>query len=89
MDPPTGNLILRTSPDPRISYLPEAEAGLDSGMFCQRYDALAEEIDEDMAKGLKEHLDGLLIFVGGLEWLYVSVLADCHSLTAGRSLRGR
>lgn len=69
MDPLTGNLIIRTNSDPRISYLPEAEAGLDSGRFYQRYDALAEEIDEDMAKGLKEHLDGLLIFVGGLEWL--------------------
>ncbi|KAG8940698.1 hypothetical protein FRC04_005079 [Tulasnella sp. 424] len=64
MDPLTGNLIIRTNSDPRISYLPEAEAGLDSGMFYQRYDVLAEEIDEDMAKGLKEHLDGLLIFAG-------------------------
>ncbi|KIO21839.1 hypothetical protein M407DRAFT_79868, partial [Tulasnella calospora MUT 4182] len=33
-------------------------------MFYQRYDALAGEIDEDMVNGLKEHLDGLLVFAG-------------------------
>ncbi|KIO23845.1 hypothetical protein M407DRAFT_26769 [Tulasnella calospora MUT 4182] len=33
-------------------------------MFYQRYDALAGEIDQDKVKGLKEHLDGLLVFAG-------------------------
>lgn len=42
---------------------PPAEFGQDGGKFYRCYDALAEEIDEDMTKGLKEQLDGLLIFV--------------------------
>ncbi|KAG8927537.1 hypothetical protein FRC01_007287 [Tulasnella sp. 417] len=50
--------------DPRAPYPPAS--GLNSRIFYQRYDALAEEIDETMVKGLKEHLDGLLIFVSGL-----------------------
>lgn len=39
------------------------EVGEDGGEFIRRYDALAGEIDDDMVKGLKEQLDGLLIFV--------------------------
>lgn len=39
---------------------------LDNSMFYKCYDALAEEIDENMVKRLKEHLDGLLIFVSVL-----------------------
>ncbi|KAG8938740.1 hypothetical protein FRC04_007822, partial [Tulasnella sp. 424] len=40
------------------------EFGQDGGEFIRRYDALADEIDDDMVKGLKEQLDGLLIFAG-------------------------
>ncbi|KAG8969828.1 hypothetical protein FRC05_000805 [Tulasnella sp. 425] len=40
------------------------EVGQDGGEFFRRYDALADEIDDEMVKGLKEQLDGLLIFAG-------------------------
>ncbi|KAG9026751.1 hypothetical protein FS837_004515, partial [Tulasnella sp. UAMH 9824] len=43
---------------------PVEEFGQDGGKFYRCYDALAEEIDEDMVKGLKEQLDGMLIFAG-------------------------
>ncbi|KAG8919920.1 hypothetical protein FRC01_001027 [Tulasnella sp. 417] len=43
---------------------PPAGFGQDGGKFYRCYDALAEELDEDMTKGLKEQLDGLLIFAG-------------------------
>ncbi|KAG8912536.1 hypothetical protein FRC00_004304 [Tulasnella sp. 408] len=43
---------------------PPEEFGQDGGKFYRCYDALAEEIDEDMTKGLKEQLDGMLIFAG-------------------------
>lgn len=42
---------------------PVKKFGQDDGKFYRCYDALAEEIDEEMAKGLKEQLDGLLVFV--------------------------
>ncbi|KAG9045667.1 hypothetical protein FS837_005879 [Tulasnella sp. UAMH 9824] len=42
---------------------PPNEFGQDGGKFYRCYDALAEEIDEDMTQGLKEQLDGMLIFV--------------------------
>ncbi|KAG8963214.1 hypothetical protein FRC00_007279 [Tulasnella sp. 408] len=43
---------------------PPDEFGQDGGKFYRCYDALADEIDEDMARGLKEQLDGILIFAG-------------------------
>ncbi|KAG8958217.1 hypothetical protein FRC00_002935 [Tulasnella sp. 408] len=43
---------------------PPEELGQDGGKFYRCYDALADEIDEDMVKGLKEQLDGMLIFAG-------------------------
>ncbi|KAG8940550.1 hypothetical protein FRC04_005188 [Tulasnella sp. 424] len=43
---------------------PPREFGQDGGRFYRLYDNLAEEIDDDMTKGLKEQLDGLLIFAG-------------------------
>ncbi|KAG9031001.1 hypothetical protein FS837_003126 [Tulasnella sp. UAMH 9824] len=43
---------------------PVDEFGQDGGKFYRCYDALADEIDEDMVKGLKEQLDGMLIFAG-------------------------
>ncbi|KAG8945298.1 hypothetical protein FRC04_001075 [Tulasnella sp. 424] len=46
-----------------IPVIPE-EFGQDGGEFIRRYDALADEIDDDMVKVLKEQLDGLLIFAG-------------------------
>lgn len=44
-------------PDP-----PEA-FGQDGGKFYRCYDNLADEIDDDMVNGLKEQLDGMLVFV--------------------------
>ncbi|KAG8920825.1 hypothetical protein FRC01_000575 [Tulasnella sp. 417] len=43
---------------------PPEEFGQDGGKFYRCYDAVADEIDEDMVKGLKEQLDGMLIFAG-------------------------
>ncbi|KAG8972505.1 hypothetical protein FRC05_009858 [Tulasnella sp. 425] len=43
---------------------PPREFGQDGGRFYRLYDNLAEEIDDDLTKGLKEQLDGLLIFAG-------------------------
>ncbi|KAG8933527.1 hypothetical protein FRC01_008456 [Tulasnella sp. 417] len=43
---------------------PPEEFGQDGGKFYRAYDALAEELDEDMTKSLKEQLDGMLIFAG-------------------------
>lgn len=42
---------------------PPHEFGQDGGKFYRCYDAFAQEIDEDMTMGLKEQLDGLLVFV--------------------------
>ncbi|KAG8947702.1 hypothetical protein FRC04_010546 [Tulasnella sp. 424] len=54
---------LLTAPKIEIPDPPE-EFGQDGGKFYRAYDALAEEIDDDMAKSLKEQLDGMLIFAG-------------------------
>ncbi|KAG9018535.1 hypothetical protein FRB90_011511 [Tulasnella sp. 427] len=43
---------------------PPEEFCKDGGKFYRCYDALADELDEDMVKGLKEQLDGMLIFAG-------------------------
>ncbi|KAG9032867.1 hypothetical protein FS837_002613 [Tulasnella sp. UAMH 9824] len=43
---------------------PAPEFGQDGGKFYRHYDALAQEIDDDMTSGLKEQLDGMLIFAG-------------------------
>ncbi|KAG8965324.1 hypothetical protein FRC00_005352 [Tulasnella sp. 408] len=61
--PPSLNLDSTSASDTRDrSDLPGLH--LDNNKFYQRYDELADEIDENMVKGLKEHLDGLLIFAG-------------------------
>ncbi|KAG9044940.1 hypothetical protein FS837_007265 [Tulasnella sp. UAMH 9824] len=44
--------------------IPPQEFGQDGGKFYHYYDALADEIDDNMVTGLKEQLDGLLIFAG-------------------------
>ncbi|KAG8965458.1 hypothetical protein FRC00_002705 [Tulasnella sp. 408] len=44
--------------------VPPQHFGQDGGKFYHYYDALADEIDDNMVTGLKEHLDGLLIFAG-------------------------
>ncbi|KAG8945651.1 hypothetical protein FRC04_000612 [Tulasnella sp. 424] len=43
---------------------PPEEFGQDGGKFYRSYDSFAEEIDEDLVSGLKEQLDGLLVFAG-------------------------
>lgn len=47
---------------------PVKELGRDGGKFYRCYDALADELDEDRVNGLKEQLDGMLIFVGRSIW---------------------
>lgn len=37
--------------------------GEDGGKFWKYYDAVADELDDDLVKRLKSQLDGLLIFV--------------------------
>ncbi|KAG8921317.1 hypothetical protein FRC01_000313 [Tulasnella sp. 417] len=51
--------------NPPIFDVPEPpqEFGQDGGRFYRCYDAIADEID-DMTQGLKEQLDGMLIFAG-------------------------
>ncbi|KAG8927193.1 hypothetical protein FRC01_007856 [Tulasnella sp. 417] len=44
--------------------VPPQEFGQDGGKFYHYYDAFAEEIDDNMVSGLKEQLEGLLIFAG-------------------------
>ncbi|KAG8922113.1 hypothetical protein FRC01_014460, partial [Tulasnella sp. 417] len=53
--------------EPRLKEIPKVpkEFGEDGGNFYRYYDALADELDEDMVKSLKSQLDGILIF-GGL-----------------------
>ncbi|KAG8930973.1 hypothetical protein FRC00_000932, partial [Tulasnella sp. 408] len=41
---------------------PVEEFGQDGGHFYHCYDAIAKEIDEGMTSGLKEQLEGLLVF---------------------------
>ncbi|KAG9040999.1 hypothetical protein FS837_012860 [Tulasnella sp. UAMH 9824] len=43
---------------------PVEDFGQDGGKFYRCYDTLAEEVDDDMVNGLKEQLDGMLIFAG-------------------------
>lgn len=52
---------------PPVFEIPDPpEFGQDGGEFCRHYDALAQEIDDDIISGLKEQLDGMLIFVSCL-----------------------
>ncbi|KAG8911039.1 hypothetical protein FRC01_005967, partial [Tulasnella sp. 417] len=50
--------------NPAAFELPDVpkEFGQDGGKFYRCYDALADELDEEMVGGLKEQLDGILIF---------------------------
>ncbi|KAG8941158.1 hypothetical protein FRC04_004682 [Tulasnella sp. 424] len=59
-----------------VPVLPD-EFGQDGGKFYRCYDGLAEEIDDNMVTGLKEQLDGLLIFAG----LFASVNSAFLALT--------
>ncbi|KAG8940741.1 hypothetical protein FRC04_005065 [Tulasnella sp. 424] len=43
---------------------PPDKVGQDGGKFYHCYDTLAQEIDDDLTSGLKEQLDGMLIFAG-------------------------
>ncbi|KAG8963401.1 hypothetical protein FRC05_004742 [Tulasnella sp. 425] len=49
---------LTTIPEPPKKFVD------DGGHFYRYYDALADELDEDMVKSLKAQLDGILIFAG-------------------------
>lgn len=53
---------------------PPEKFGEDGGKFYHCYDEFAKEIDDDMTQGLKEQLDGMLIFVSittRLDLLYI------------------
>ncbi|KAG8945588.1 hypothetical protein FRC00_010038, partial [Tulasnella sp. 408] len=43
---------------------PPKEFGQDGGKFYRYYDELAEGMDQDMVAGLRDRLDGLIIFAG-------------------------
>ncbi|KAG9045682.1 hypothetical protein FS837_005866 [Tulasnella sp. UAMH 9824] len=60
------NSAAQNLPNAPVFEVPDPidEFGQDGGKFYRCYDALADEIDEDMVKGLKEQLDGMLIFAG-------------------------
>ncbi|KAG9046417.1 hypothetical protein FS837_004510 [Tulasnella sp. UAMH 9824] len=60
------NVATQNLPNAPVFEVPDPveEFGQDGGKFYRCYDALADEIDEDMVKGLKEQLDGMLIFAG-------------------------
>lgn len=68
---------------------PPEELGLDGGKFHRAYDSLADEIDEDMTRSLKEQLDGMLIFVSRISpvTLANSPLTYAAVCTTGGSLR--
>ncbi|KAG9046898.1 hypothetical protein FS837_003443 [Tulasnella sp. UAMH 9824] len=57
---------MNTRFEEKLTAIPEIpkEFGEDGGHFYRYYDALADEIDEDMVKSLKAQLDGILIFAG-------------------------
>lgn len=42
---------------------PPEDVCQDGGKFYKAYDLIAEEVDEDLTKSLKEQLDGMLVFV--------------------------
>ncbi|KAG8909639.1 hypothetical protein FRC01_006822, partial [Tulasnella sp. 417] len=64
-------------PDPPDAF------GQDGGKFYRCYDAFANEIDEDKVKGLKEQLDGLLIFVClSAQWRFI-LSTRAHNLPSG------
>ncbi|KIO25998.1 hypothetical protein M407DRAFT_24661 [Tulasnella calospora MUT 4182] len=54
---------------------PVDEFGEDGGQFYRCYDALAQELDDDMTIGLKEQLEGLLIFAGLFAGINTAFLA--------------
>ncbi|KIO27032.1 hypothetical protein M407DRAFT_23722 [Tulasnella calospora MUT 4182] len=54
--------------------------GQDGGKFLKHYDQLADELDEDMTKTIKENLDGMLIFAG----LFAGVNSGFLTLTLPR-----
>ncbi|KAG8930155.1 hypothetical protein FRC01_003208 [Tulasnella sp. 417] len=55
-----------SGPNPILFEVPDPprEFGQDGGRFYRLYDDIAEEIDEDLTKRLKEQLEGLLLFAG-------------------------
>ncbi|KAG8906962.1 hypothetical protein FRC01_007852 [Tulasnella sp. 417] len=68
-EPSLNSLSMNTTFNPRNPAIfevpvPPEHFGQDGGKFYRYYDALAQEIDENMVTGLKEQLDALLIFTG-------------------------
>lgn len=76
--------------EPRLKAIPDVpkEFGEDGGQFYRYYDALADELDEDMVKTIKSQLDSILIFVSINQKRPSSVIAD-GPFIPGRSVRRR
>ncbi|KAG8902029.1 hypothetical protein FRC00_002731 [Tulasnella sp. 408] len=57
---------MNTRFQPKLTEIPEVPKafGEDGGHFYRYYDAIADEIDDDMVKSLKAQLDGILIYAG-------------------------
>ncbi|KAG8939447.1 hypothetical protein FRC04_006579 [Tulasnella sp. 424] len=62
MDTPAAGT--RKDPAPFALHDIPKEFGEDGGEFYRHYDALAEELDDNMVNKLKDQLDGLLLFAG-------------------------
>ncbi|KAG8926187.1 hypothetical protein FRC01_009231 [Tulasnella sp. 417] len=60
------SIPLNTRVEEQLTKLPEIPKvfGEDGGHFYRHYDALADDIDDDMVKSLKAQLDGILIYAG-------------------------
>ncbi|KAG8935198.1 hypothetical protein FRC00_011346 [Tulasnella sp. 408] len=52
--------------EPKLTTIPKVpdKFGEDGGKFYTCYEAMADELDEEMVKGLKSQLDSILIFAG-------------------------
>ncbi|KAG8899678.1 hypothetical protein FRC00_001100 [Tulasnella sp. 408] len=57
---------MNTRFEEKLTEIPEIPKtfGEDGGHFYRYYDAIADEIDDDMVKSLKAQLDGILIYAG-------------------------
>lgn len=56
--------------------------GQDGGKFLKHYDQLADELDEDMTKPIKENLDGMLIFVRRESYIFHTRLKAVYRLAS-------
>ncbi|KAG8909082.1 hypothetical protein FRC01_007138, partial [Tulasnella sp. 417] len=62
------------------------EFGEDKGEFFRHYDKIQDELDDEMVKGLKENLDGLLVFAGLFAGINSAFLAFTIDLVSSNPL---